>query len=86
MKEIWKAIEGTRNTYEVSNFGRVRKNGIPPLTGSAVLSIKRKSCGRGGRFYGKRSGNAEGSAFVFVAETILVWRKTRAFLIPKSWQ
>lgn len=27
MKEIWKAIEGTRNTYEVSNFGRVRKNG-----------------------------------------------------------
>lgn len=27
MEEIWKVIDGTMNNYEVSNFGRVRKNG-----------------------------------------------------------
>lgn len=28
MEELWKVIEGTNNSYEISSFGRVRKNGI----------------------------------------------------------
>lgn len=35
MEEIWKDIEGTKNRYQVSNMGRVRKDGALLKTGTS---------------------------------------------------
>lgn len=45
MKEIWKTIKNSRHTYEISNYGRVKKDGelIEPTSTKNYISY---SCGR----------------------------------------
>lgn len=45
MEEIWKAIEGTMGTYEVSNLGRVKKNGKFCKIGEKSNGYKQVSIG-----------------------------------------